>query len=339
MPAFRGRLRGERASALAQAIDLLEGWMLFHDGAEHLRLRAPLRREFTPAAVSTLESTIRSVADSLLDELADAESFDLVPAFAHALPAAVIAKLFGLPAHLAGWLASWSEKFGVVVFGATNRDDYNDVAREAGAEFHRHIGALLDERRADPSDDLISTLLRTEDRPDGLSAIEILGACSLLLFAGHDTTSSFIAAATSALLDRPDSFERFDAESPTAIEELLRFEPPAKVMMRQVAVDHERGGQALVAGDAVFMGILAANRDRRVFDQPDELDFERDPNPHLTFGFGNHFCLGAALARLEARLALGALFARFPHLRRAGATVWRPTISDRSPSSVPISIR
>jgi cytochrome P450 len=339
MGAFRSRLSGSRAEALAAAIELLDGWMLFHDPPEHTRLRAPLARRFTPKAVAPLEQAVTEACDALLDRLADREGadseVDLVEAFTHPLPAAVIARLFGVPDHLRGWLTDWSERFGVVVFGATRRPDYEEVARAAGTEFHHHLGALLAERRADPRDDLVSMLATSADLADH----EVLGACSLLLFAGHDTTASLLSTAVVGLFDHPHQRERLVAEPDlvdTAVEEFLRYDGSAKAMMRVVAEPTELGGCSMEPGEAVFLTILAANRDPRVFDRADELLLDRSPNPHLSFGHGVHFCLGASLARLEARIALPRLVQRFPDLRPAGEPTWKPTISDRSAAHLPV---
>lgn len=343
MAAFKARQVGPRAEALERAVALLDGWMLFHEPPEHTRLRAPLSRAFTVRTARSLEGAVQSLCDELLDAIASGpvdSTFDLVSTFAHQLPARVIAKLFGVPPHLEPWLAQWSARFGVVVFGATRRPDYEDVARASGSEFAEILGGLLDERRSNPTDDLISALLATEDQDDGLSAEEILGACSLVLFAGHDTTSSLLGSATLALLDHPDqaelvrSGELVGRDLDVAIEELMRYEAPAKAMMRQVAHDQTFEGVDMHAGDGVFLTILAANRDRRVFDDADRLDLRRTLNPHLTFGHGHHFCLGASLARLEARMALPALFQKFPNLAVAEPATWKPNISDRSAQKI-----
>jgi len=339
MEAFSARLSGSRRDALARAIELLDGWMLFHEPPEHTRLRSPFSRAFTPKTVKALEADIRSITEDLLSRIPTDAPFDLVTSFAHQLPAAVIARLFGVPDELGDWLREWSARFGVVVFGATRRPDYEDVARAAGTEFHEHLRAILDDRRANPRNDLASILVAMENEPDGLSTAEIIGACSLLLFAGHDTTSSFIGSATLALLDDPsaaDALRSDDCPIEPAIEELLRFETSAKAMMRLVKEDHEFAGHRVKAGDAVFLTIMAANRDPRVFELPDTLNLSRDPNPHLAFGHGHHFCLGASLARLEARVALPALMKRFPDLRLDGDVVWKPNISDRSASYIPL---
>lgn len=339
MGAFSARLTDERRDALAKSIELLDGWMLFHEPPVHTRLRAPFGRAFTPKTVKALEADVVSITEKLLDEISDNGPFDLVSAFSHQLPAAVIARLFGVPDELGDWLREWSARFGVVVFGATKRPDYEEVARAAGAEFHSHMREILDDRKANPRNDLASILVSMEGEPDGLTTTEMIGACSLLLFAGHDTTSSFIGSATLALLADVDAREYMRTDQcqvDLAIEELLRFETSAKAMMRQVKNDHEFAGHRVKAGDAVFLTIMAANRDPRVFDEPDRLNLTRSPNPHLAFGHGHHFCLGAALARLEARTALPALIRRFPDLRLDGDVKWKPNISDRSASFIPL---
>lgn len=338
MDAFRSRLDGRRAEALAAAIDLLDGWMLFHEPPTHTRLRTPLNRSFTPRAMSTMTERVERLVDGFLDDVwlaSDAGSVpvDLVEHFTHPLPAAVIAELFGVPADERDWLADWSEKFGVVVFGAVNREDYEEVARAAGEELGRELGGLMDRYREAPEDNLLSLLLSTEGREDGLTTDEILGACSILLFAGHDTTASFMASAILTLFDDDATRSGFvdgSLDDDALVEELLRLNAPAKAMMRTVAEDHERGGHTLRAGEAVFMAIIGANRDPRVFEDPDRIRLDRESNPHLTFGYGHHFCLGAALARLESRLALPALFRRFPEMRLAGEVEWKASISDRS---------
>ena len=341
MGAFRSRLSGSRADALAKAIELLDGWMLFHDDPEHARLRAPFTRRFTPKAMAALEADVAAICDDLVEayaaRLERGEVVDLVEGFAHPLPAAVIARLFGVPDELTDWLAEWSARFGVVVFGATRRPDYEEVARAAGTEFHEHLGELLARRRVDPRDDLVSALAASTELDD----LEVLGACSLLLFAGHDTTTSLLSSAVLGLIAHPDQRDRLVAEPELrdrAIEELLRYDGTAKAMMRVVASPVELGGVSMSPGDAVFLAILAANRDPRVFDRPDELVLDRHPNPHLAFGHGVHFCLGASLARLELRIALPRLMARLPRLEVAGTVRWKPNMSDRAAAEVPLAI-
>ncbi|MEJ7800367.1 MAG: cytochrome P450 [Ilumatobacter sp.] len=333
---LRARMSPERAAATSAAMTLLNDWMVFHEPPRHTRLRAPLARSFTPKATANLTGRVTAVAEHLLDDLEATRGGDYVDRFSHALPAAVIAELFGVPDDEVEWLAGWSERFGVVVFGATGHPDYLTLARASGEEFGDRLGGLIEHYRAAPENNLLSLLLASEGAEGGLTTPEIIGACSLLLFAGHDTTSSLLGSGLLALLERPDQLAQLrdgTVEVGLAVEELLRFEPPAKAVIRTVIEDHERGGHHLRRGDSVFLTILAANRDPTVFDRPDDLMLDRSPNPHVSFGFGHHFCLGAALARLEARIAFPLVLRRFPDIRLDGPIRWRETILDRSPTS------
>ena len=336
MDAFESRLSAARRAALAPALELLRGWMLFHDPPEHTRLRTPVARAFSPRRVERMQADIERVVAELLDEVGRAGGGDLVQAFAHPLPAIVIGELFGVPRADREKIRHWSAKFGVVVFGAVERPDYEQVAHEAGVELRDYVAWLVAERRREGSsrDDLLGALLQTCGRPEGLREDEIAGACSLLLFAGHDTTASLIASSALALLRDARQRAQLPVEpddAVCAVEELLRFEGPAKIMMRRALVSHERAGQTVEAGQQIFLALPSANRDPEVFARPDALDLARSPNPHLAFGEGIHFCLGSSLARLEARIALTRLFARFPRLTLASEEIgWRRTISDRS---------
>jgi cytochrome P450 len=346
MDAFAARLAPERREALAPALDLLRGWMLFNDPPAHDRMRAPVARAFTPRRVEKLRGAIEEVVGELLDALEARGGGDFVAEFAHPLPAIVIADLFGVPKADREMLVRWSAKFGVIVFGATDRADYEGVAREAGLELRDYVAWLVAQRKAtgEFGDDLLGALLATAGTEQGLREEELAGACSLLLFAGHDTTASLLGSSVNALLRDEAARAAFprdadDPRAPAAIEELLRFEGPAKIMMRRALHVHERGGQRIEAGHAIFMALSAANRDPAVFAQPDRLDLARAPNPHVAFGDGIHFCLGAPLARLEARIALTRLFGRFPKLALAREEErWRATISDRSLEALHVTL-
>ncbi len=322
--AFAARLAPARREALAPALDLLRGWMLFNDPPAHGRLRTPVARAFTPRRVEKLRGAIERVVAELLDAFAKRGGGDLVEAFAHPLPAIVIADLFGVPPADRDKLVRWSPKFGVVVFGATDRTDYEALAREAGLEFRDYIAWLVAQRKSagEHGDDLLGALLASCGTGDGLREDELAGACSLLLFAGHDTTASLIGSSANALLRDEAARAALPGDpearsAAAAIEEFLRFEGPAKIMMRRAVQPHERGGQQIQAGQQIFLAIGAANRDPALFMNPDKLDLSRAPNPHVAFGEGIHFCLGAPLARMEAEVAFEALLDRFPKLELA----------------------
>jgi cytochrome P450 len=327
---------------MAQTFALLRGWMVFCDPPLHARLREPVRRAFTPRAVERLRPAIEALVDALLDEMAAAGRCDLVPSLAFPLPAVVIAELLGVPAADRERFAGWSHKLAGLVFGAVEQPGRNRSALEAAAEFTDYFEALVRRAERAPGDDLIGALLAARDRGEGLSRSQLVGACTMLLFGGHETTTGLIANAVASLLEHPHELARLRREpehAATAIEEFLRFDGPATLMVRVVREDHERGGHRLRAGQRVYLAIAAANRDPAVFDDPDRFDVARRRNPHLGFGHGPHFCLGAHLARLETRIAVMRLIERFPELRAAPQPAKRAaSIIGRAVTSLPLEL-
>ncbi|HNO64862.1 MAG TPA: cytochrome P450, partial [Tepidiformaceae bacterium] len=189
----------------------------------------------------------------------------------------------------------------------------------ATAEFVSFFGRLIERERANPSGSVLSAIVHSDIGE--LSEMELVGACTLILFGGHETTTTLLTNAFSILLERPglvDWLRRHPETTGTAVEEFMRVAGPARSMPRKVAKNHERGGQLLREGQNIFLAIVSANHDPAVFTDPGEIDLARDPNPHLGFGWGLHFCLGANLARLEATTALRTLLARFPRFEPAG---------------------
>jgi cytochrome P450 len=204
-----------------------------------------------------------------------------------------------------------------------------------------YLTEIIAARRREPQDDLISALVLAQEEEDALSNNELLATTNLLLIAGHETTTNLIGNGLLALLREPDQLERLRRDSsllPTAVEELLRYDGPVQATLRVAGEDLEIDGHGLEAGSLVLVGIGAANHDPAVFHEPERLDVGRDPNPHLAFGFGPHFCLGAPLARLEGEIALRALIERFPHLALATETPqYRPNPVLRGLASLPVS--
>jgi cytochrome P450 len=323
IPTFE-RVASSRPPEFAQVVDLLRGWMVFRDPPAHERLRDPVRRVFTPLRLERLEPMIERTADHLLDELDGRRDVDLQQQYTRPLPALVIADLLGVPRADRAAFQGWSDQLAHVVFAAEARNSDPQHAIDAARQFTAYFDALIEERRAHPGDDVISALVAASDA-GGPTAAELVGACTLLLFAGHETTAGFLASATCLLIDDEASRRALLAAPhswPSAVEELMRYAGPAKVMIRKATTDVDWMGASIKARDTVYLVILAANRDPAVFDDPDRLDITRDPNPHFGFGWGLHHCLGAALARLEARIALRRLFERFPDIALAQPYVW-----------------
>jgi cytochrome P450 len=285
---------------------------------DHTRLRRLVTAAFTVRRVEALAPRVQEITDGLLDELAATGTdgpVDLVDGFGFPLPITVITELLGIPPGDRVDFRRWST---VVVNGNVHPHEvYVDAARNIVG----YVRELIAAKRADPADDLLSALIAVHEGGDRLSQDELTSMVFLLLVAGHETTVNLIVSGTYALLGNPDQLALLRAEPerlPAAVEELLRYDGPVQVTIPAIAATPiEVGGVTIPAGDVVLPALLAANRDPARFPEPDRLDITRPSNPHMAFGHGLHHCLGAPLARLEGRIALGALLARFPGLRLA----------------------
>jgi cytochrome P450 len=286
---------------------------------DHTRLRRLVTAAFTTRRVEALAPRVQEIADGLLDDLAAAggggRPVDLVDGFGFPLPITVITELLGIPPGDRAEFRRWSS---ITVNGAVHPPEvYVDAARSMVG----YVRELVAAKRTDPGDDLLSALIAVHEGGDRLSEDELTSMVFLLLVAGHETTVNLIVSGTYALLRHPEQMALLRAEPermPAAGEELLRYDGPVQVTIPAVAAAPiEVCGVTIPAGDVVVPALLAANRDPARFAEPARLDVTRAPNPHMAFGHGLHHCLGAPLARLEGRIALGTLLARFPGLRLA----------------------
>ena len=272
-------------------------WLLFMDPPRHTELRAIVNRAFTSRSIAMLEPRIRELSRGLLDATGD--EFDLVGAYATPLPMMVIAEMMGLPVDDWRRYARWSEA--IVGLGNTISGNGAEAASAAFDEADREMTEML--ARVEPTGDtLLARLVGA-----GLARPEIVRFAQLLLAAGTETTTNTISNAIIALAEHPDQRDAARADLPRAIEEVLRYRSPVQAMFRATRSAVEIGGKTIPANQLVVAGIGAANRDPRAFAEPDRFDVTRDPNPHIAFGHGVHFCMGAPLARLEAKIALADL--------------------------------
>ena len=317
------RLATERGDEFSKVVELLSGWMIFRDPPTHTHLRDPVRRAVTPRVVDGLRPTIVETVDSLIADLPAGDTFDFRAAFAEPFPALVIAALLGVPGSERHRFKDWSRGLGEIVFSVRPGSVPTEDVLAAVDEFTAFFGELIDHRRKSPGDDLISMMVG--GGADNLTAMELIGACTLLLFAGHETTTNMLVSALKILADNPDQRDRLlhdDTIRTTAADELLRVGGPAKAMVRRVGPEaFTMDGQTFAPGQRVFLSILTANYDPTVFDRAGVVDLGRDPNPHLGFGWGLHHCLGAPLARLELLIALRALYRALPTLAPADPDV------------------
>jgi cytochrome P450 len=314
--------------------------MLDVDPPDHTRLRALVSQAFTLRLIEQLRSRVQTLADELLDRVHGRGRIDLIRDFALPLPATIIAEMLGVPAGDRHKFHRWSNA--MTGIGST----WGMVKAIPNAwAFLRYIRRTIHKRRADPQDDLVSALVRAEEAGEKLSEDELLAMVFLLLVAGHETTVNLIGNGMLALLEHPEQREQLRRNPELikpAVEELLRYSSPVELATERYArEDLTFAGVAIPRGSAVFAVIGSANRDERQFPKPDTLDITREPNKHLSFGLGQHYCLGAPLARLEGQIAILTLLRRLPDLRLSVASHalrWRPGVILRGLESLPVTI-
>jgi cytochrome P450 len=306
-----GSFSSQRTLKPDGSVDEIAGaGMLGTDPPRHRHLRSLVIQAFTQKRVAQLEPRIRAIATQLLDEMTQTDTPDLVAGFAFPLPVMVIAELLGVPAHDALQFRQWAIDF--------VGNDY-ELRMQTARAISGYFNALISERAQRPRQDLISELLGAEVNGESMTRSDLIGACLLLLIAGHETTATLIGNAMWCFDEHPEAWQQILADPallPGAIEEVLRFRAVVHYLPRVVKQDMRFMDQDLEAGDLMLPMFAAANLDPEQFPHPDRFDIRRTPNRHLGFGFGIHLCLGATLARLEARVGLGQLMARFPRAQR-----------------------
>jgi cytochrome P450 len=289
--------------------------LLTDDPPRHTQLRALVDRAFTMRMLRNIEPRIDAIAHDLVASFVPGEPIDVVGRLTTPLPVAVISEMMGIPVERGDDFKRWSDALTGTLAGVSLESRRQD-ALEMAMYFH----SLIPERRERPREDLVSAVVNAEIDGERLSDEDIVGFNILLLIAGNETTTNLLGNLLDILADRPDLYARLVADPDLiegAIEETLRFEPPVQFLIRKATVETTLHGQRIAPGDLVYVVMAAANRDPRAYDDPHAFRLDRARNHHHTFGFGIHFCMGAPLARLEARAAMRALVARFPGLSRA----------------------
>ena len=327
---------------------LREHWrlmLLMMDPPGHTRLRRLVAQAFTPRVVEALRGRVESIAAELLARR-DGDAYDVIGDLGYPLPMRVICELIGLPPEDADRFKMWSDDLGASLGGGPTAPDRVERQVRAAASLdaiREYLVRLIADRRGRPRGDLLSGLIAAEEEGERLSSDELVATCVLLLGAGHETTTNLIGNGTLALLRHPDGLERLRRDPsllPTAVEELLRYDSPVQAAARVATAPIELDGATIRPGEWVSLMIGAANRDPRQFSDPDRVDVGRREARHLSFGHGPHFCLGAALARLEAEVAFRKLVVESPPFELAQQElVWKPNAAFRGLESLQVRFR
>lgn len=314
--------------------------MLFKNQPDHKRLRMLVSKVFTPRVVESYRPYIKETVNDLLNQVQDKKRMDIVSDFAFPLASLIIAKILGVPAEDRYQFREWAVILIQTIDFTRSREalvNGNDTTMKLLDYFRE----LIKKRKQNPQDDLISMLIKEEQQSDKLTDEELLATCVLLVIAGHETTVNLISNATLSLLNHPQQLKVLK-ENPSltemAVEEVLRYDSPTQMSARVASEDIEINRTTIKKGEHIYILLGAANRDPRKFINANFLDITRNPNPHLAFGYGTHFCLGSSLARIEVQIAIHTLLQRIPNLKLATSDLqWRKLIGFRSLKELPIT--
>ena len=316
--------------------------MLRADPPEHTRLRNLVSKAFTPRAIEAMRPHIQQIVDELLDAVEGSDRFDLIHDLAYPLPVIVIAEMLGVAPEDRDRFKRWSGDIAATLGGPMLSPEVIQQAIASSREMTDYFRGVIEIRRKEPEDDLLSALIAAKEQGEALSEHEVLATCVLLLVAGNETTTNLIGNGMVALLQHPGQLEQLRDDpslTESAVEEFLRYDGPVQATGRTAAEDVEVGGTVIKEGQVAFTLLGAANHDPAQFANPDTLDITRQDNRHIAFGHGIHFCLGAQLARVEAQVAFGTLLRRFPDLKLgADGVEWGGAFILRGPKALPLAV-
>jgi cytochrome P450 len=327
----------------AQAVyDFFARWLMFLDQPEHTVPRKLVAYAFSAKNIAALDGYVHRAVAEALDAVQGSGGFDVIRALAFPVPARVIAHMLGVPPQDSGMFEEWIHDIFLIPGFVGDRGENMARGHDGLVNLHAFCRELIARHRAEPEDNVLGALLRAEADGHRLTEDQVIATCALLILAGHETTTNLIGNGVVALLRNPDQLARLRAEPEligSAVEEFNRYDCPAGLFVRKAAADIEIGGQKIRAGQVVGGLQWAAQRDPEIFKDPDRLDIARQTNPHLGFGHGIHTCVGAALARLETRVAISALIERFPRLDLADDELpWISSMTLRGVAKLPVVV-
>lgn len=325
-------------SSMQDFVDSLSLWLLFCDPPQHTRIRSLVSKAFTPKFVQSMHSRVQDIVDDLLDTFLEKKCCDFIAEFAYPLPVIVIADMLGLQREDRSWLKEKSNSIASILGSPKPTSDMAKNANDCVRELNDYFRRVIEERRKNPREDLISTFVRCEG--EVLETNEILATCGVLLFGGHETTTNLLGNGLYTLIHHSDELQKLYKNKSllaTAIEEMLRFESPVQWNTRVATQEITIAGKTISPGQNVIMLIGSANRDERAFSQADKFDIQRKNNKHLAFGYGTHFCIGSALSRLEANVAFNTLLSKMRNIEIDAEEIhWRKDLAFRGLQKLPL---
>lgn len=339
-PRFKNRIPLPTTSKKYEHLkNIQKDMMVYMNQPDHKRLRMLVSKVFTPRIVENHRPYIKETVNDLLNEVQNNKSMDVVTDFAFPLASLIIAKILGVPAEERYQFRDWSLSLIQTIDFRRSRKELAD-GNVTSMKLIDYFKELIEIRKRNLEDDLISMLIKEEQQGDKLTDEELLATCILLVIAGHETTVNLISNSVLALLNHPNQLNKLK-ENPSlierAVEEFLRYESPTQMIARIASEDIEINDVTIKKGEHIYLLLGAVNRDPKTFINANVLDITRNPNPHLAFGYGIHFCIGSTLARIEAQIAIQTLLERMPNLQLATPELqWRKLIGFRSLDALPI---
>jgi pimeloyl-[acyl-carrier protein] synthase len=332
-------LEQRNLDTLAQAIDK---WLIFLDPPEHTRLRGLISKAFSSTSLKFLRPQIQKIADELIDKVRHRGSMDIISDFACPLPCNVIAAILGIPIEDWSKLYHWSDELSNILDPLRSLEDYEKM-NQVALEFTDYLKTLIAQRQKIPQQDLLSALILVKEQDNKLSEEEIISVCMLLFFAGEETTVNLIGNGMLAFLRHPQQMQQIKSQPQliqSAVEEILRYDSPLQITTRVATEDVVLDGVTIRVGEKALLCLGAANRDPAQFTDPDRFDITRANNSHLAFSDGMHYCLGAALARIEAEIAINTLVQQLPDLKLSQDKLeWRNKVAFRSLKALPVTFK
>ena len=327
-----------------QILRWLSHWMVFRDPPDHTRLRRHMNKVMNLPVFEALRGSIREIAGQLLDDLPRGDVVNILPAFSIQLPGMVIMDLMGVPRGRLLEVKCWSDDMMLFIGSARGVPDKYERARRGAVSMAALFQGMIEQRRAAPGDDLLSQLILSEAGGLRLNDDELIGSLMMVLNGGHETTANLINNSLLALAHHPEQVAALRSNPDglaRAVDEFLRYDSPVLSIGRVVSRETTLGGKQLTPGERIFAMLVAANRDGEVFANPDVLDTARNPNPHMAFGKGHHFCLGTPLARIEGQVAVECLLERFSTIELAEPVAnipWINSMVTRGPTRLPLRL-